>query len=337
MLCRATCGTVTALVTVFAVVDVSAGRYRIAAILGVFALLNFVVLCVYSRFRHLEAFSLFLIVSCGALCLYLGATGGTENSGILWFACYPVLMFSMLKVRIAIVASFIMLLSISLIFFIPGNPLYKATYPEFTKIIGIASFMLIGGFTSFQAYSREQSALAVSRLNSELSHIASTDEVTQLPNRRDLSLRLEFECKRAKRTSDEFSILLCDIDYFKRINDNFGHVTGDIALQAFSRLLESRFRDTDSVGRWGGEEFLAILPATNLAQAIALADDVRKCICRASLLPNMPNRLVTVSIGVASSVEKSDATELVSLADSRLYQAKERGRNRVMPEPSSIV
>lgn len=332
---RAMCATVTFIAVLFAIKDAILGNTHIALILCAFASSNMIALAVYSRYEELQGLGYFLLFSCGSLCIYLVATGGTDNSGILWMASYPVLMFSILRVKIAAIAVFGLLLTVVCILYWPNHVFYSASYNNYTKLAGIGSYLLITAFTLYQGRSREVSAIAVARLNHELNYIASTDELTSLPNRRDMSLRLDFECRRSKRTGEEFSVILCDIDYFKKINDSFGHSVGDQALQAFSKLLQSRFRDTDKVGRWGGEEFLAILPNTGIEEATALADQVRRCICQASLFPNMPNRLVTMSGGVASSAESSDATELVILADQHLYEAKNGGRNCIRPKPKN--
>lgn len=332
---RAMCSVVTVIIFIFMVIDAARGQIVIAVVLACFVALNIMAMSIYSRIQSLNVFSFYLTLSCGALCLYLVASGGTEDSGILWLPAFPILMYSILKVHSAVVVNCGMAIIICYIFFVPHNPFLLAEYTFFTKFIGLASFTLSSAFTFFQASARERATTVVASLNHELSYIASTDELTQLSNRRDMSLRLEFECKRSKRTSEEFSIILCDIDYFKKINDSFGHNVGDQALQAFSGLLISRFRDTDSAGRWGGEEFLAILPNTTLEEAILLANKVRKSICQASLFPNMPNRLVTMSAGVASSKESLDPIDIVSIADKRLYEAKDAGRNRVRPQSQS--
>ncbi len=331
-LSRATSASITLMIIVFAVRDAYFGNTQMALTMATFGGVNVIAMALYERVRALEIFGYFLTLSCGLLCLYLVATGGNQNAGILWLSCYPVLMFSILSVRVALISTLSVLVLTALLVFVPGNAFFSAEYNIYHKISAIGSYVLITGFTFYQARAREKSTYAVSRLNRELSYIASTDELTQLPNRRDMTLRLEFESRRAKRTGEAFSIILCDIDYFKKINDSFGHSVGDQALQAFSTLLQSRFRKTDKVGRWGGEEFLAILPNTSLDQAITLADEVRTSICQASLFPNMPNRLVTMSAGVACSRQTLDPGELVSLADALLYEAKNSGRNRVRPQ-----
>jgi len=223
------------------------------------------------------------------------------------------------------------------ILFFASAPLYTATFDTFIKFIALSSFTLSSTFAFFQAHARTTSIEENDRLNQELQYIASTDELTELANRRDMSARLEFEQKRSNRSGAAFSVIIADIDYFKRVNDNFGHDTGDTVLKAFADVFSARFRDTDKVGRWGGEEFLVILPNTTLAEAGNIADAVRKSVSQTGLLPNMPHRLITMSAGVASSSEAEDVAELLKLADDRLYEAKDSGRNRIKPDPSPVV
>lgn len=332
-LSRVTCALATLLIVLFALRDALIGNASIASTLALFASTNIIAMLLYSRYKSLELFGFYLLLSSSTLCFHLVAQGGTENSGIFWLATYPVLAFSIVPVRIGLIAIIIMLFAISLTLFIPDNPFYTAIYASHIKLASIGAYILVSSFTYYHANEREKSVISIAQLSRELSHIASTDELTHLPNRRDMALRLEFECRRAKRTGEHFSIILCDIDYFKKINDSFGHAVGDQALQAFSNLLDSRFRETDKVGRWGGEEFLVILPYTELDEAIELANNVRRDICQAVIFPNMPNRLVTMSAGVANSEQSFEPGELVNIADTNLYDAKNSGRNRVKPDP----
>lgn len=297
-----------------------------------FATLNVTAIMLYQHFRNIDLFGHYLLVSFSVICLYLVSTGASHDTGLLWFPCYPVVIYSVLRLRVATIANILMATAVVLIIFFASAPLYKATYESYYKVIALATFALTSTFSFFQAHWRTTSISENDRLTRELHFIASTDELTGLPNRRDMTARLEFEVKRGKRSQSEFSIILADIDYFKKINDNFGHDVGDHVLTEFASVFSSRFRSTDKVGRWGGEEFLVILPNTGLQEAIMLAGEVRKSVSQSSLIPNMPNRLVTMSAGVSSSKEIKEISELLKLADNRLYEAKDAGRNRIKPE-----
>jgi len=162
--------------------------------------------------------------------------------------------------------------------------------------------------------------------------MAITDPLTGLFNRRHFQELLKKEFGRVQRYSTPFSILMLDIDHFKRINDRFGHQAGDSVLREFASLISSSIRkDIDIVARWGGEEFIVLLPQTTLDEARETALRLLSKVSsfRFSALP--PTKNVTTSIGVASAPSEGvDSVEkLIKLADNALYKAKELGRNRV--------
>jgi len=174
------------------------------------------------------------------------------------------------------------------------------------------------------------------RLADHLLDISIHDGLTRLLNHRAILERLDDEMLRAERYQSELSVVLCDVDRFKAINDAHGHLTGDTILKAFAARLKAGLRSTDLVGRYGGEEFLAILPAASLEAAAAVASRVcRQLIERPVAVPGALREVsVTASFGVASRAEVSgprEIQELIGLADDRLYQAKADGRSCVRP------
>lgn len=187
----------------------------------------------------------------------------------------------------------------------------------------------------------------LSQSNRELAVLSTTDNLTGLSNRLHIESLLENELERQKRYGHGFSVMILDVDHFKLINDRHGHLTGDSVLQQIARLLESNTRETDMIGRWGGEEFMIILPETSGQLAYRLAEKLRTAIA-AEQLQGIDH--VTVSIGVSESISQGDilATadeqdqngaihqpvlsprQLIMQADNALYQAKESGRNQVV-------
>ena len=163
--------------------------------------------------------------------------------------------------------------------------------------------------------------------NRTLERLAKTDALTGLPNRLASNEALHYEFAQMKRGKQAYSVLLADIDAFKAINDTWGHPTGDLVLKHVAGVLRSALRETDFVGRFGGEEFLMILPMTDHNTALQVAEKVRAAV-EASTVE--PVARVTVSIGLeqAYSAQK-DEKEAVASADEWLYQAKQRGRNRI--------
>jgi|GEM_PF-2822167 len=163
--------------------------------------------------------------------------------------------------------------------------------------------------------------------NRQLEQMARRDALTQLHNRLAANERLREEFLRMKRSGVEYAVLLIDIDHFKRVNDTYGHEIGDKVLQHAAQLLSAATRTTDFVARFGGEEFLIVLPGTQEAGARAMAEKVR-CALADSSIP--PVGQVTLSIGLSMSLGE-DANEDVAVrrADMALYRAKQAGRNRV--------
>ncbi|MGE5389594.1 MAG: diguanylate cyclase [Deltaproteobacteria bacterium] len=164
------------------------------------------------------------------------------------------------------------------------------------------------------------------KLNQILQTQANTDDLTGIYNHRFIFQRLREEVERADRYHLPLSIMMLDLDYFKRINDKFGHQVGDIVLTRVAQTLKQTLRLIDIAGRYGGEEFMVILPQTSLEDAVQVAERIRERIAGISLEGIHPR--VSISIGVASFNEESES-ELLARADRLLYLAKANGRNRV--------
>ena len=164
----------------------------------------------------------------------------------------------------------------------------------------------------------------------KLERLANLDSLTGLYNRRAISGKLRDLINRANRYKEDFSLVMLDIDHFKKVNDRYGHLTGDEVLEKIATLIRRNIRDTDIVGRYGGEEFIIILPHTNLSSAWGVAERLRSIIEKAEMKDTTGNAfVVTVSQGLSCWERGEDADSLISCADEALYKAKEKGRNRV--------
>lgn len=158
-------------------------------------------------------------------------------------------------------------------------------------------------------------------------HKALHDALTQLPNREAYQERLSHEAKRWKRYGNPLSLAICDVDHFKKINDNFGHIAGDRVLKVISKAIRRRLRDVDFFGRYGGEEFVILMPETRGQDAQQVLDDVRAALADMAFQYRKEPLSVTVSIGVAEFTQGDTAERVFDRADRALYAAKAAGRN----------
>lgn len=167
-----------------------------------------------------------------------------------------------------------------------------------------------------------------SRLLKELERMAIQDPLTGLYNHRHLERCLRNEVVRSTRYHHNFMVMMADIDHFKKINDTHGHLYGDFVLKRMARLLEEGLRVTDTIFRYGGEEFLLLLPETNKYQAVRIAERLLESIRYHDFSCEGNRAQITLSMGAAEFPEEaSDFSGLIGLADRRLYRAKQAGRD----------
>jgi diguanylate cyclase (GGDEF)-like protein len=166
---------------------------------------------------------------------------------------------------------------------------------------------------------------------------ASMDSLTGLHNRAEILRVLERELNRMHRHGYTMSVLMIDVDHFKKINDQHGHPAGDEVLRHIGGVLQRTMRSYDDIGRYGGEEFIAVLPETNLNQAISAAERIRACIEQADIRYNKLQFKMTISVGAVSSFGTEDTPHgLIERADMALYAAKQSGRNCVCAFPNEL-
>jgi diguanylate cyclase (GGDEF)-like protein len=170
----------------------------------------------------------------------------------------------------------------------------------------------------------------VARANRELEKVAATDRLTLLANRYRLDEALESELYRAKRYGTVFAVIMIDVDHFKKVNDAFGHLIGDKVLVELAEVLRHHVRESDIAGRWGGEEFLIVLPMCEVHAARQMADKLRAEIENHAFSEQFAWGKQTCSFGVGVYEAGDTETSLIARVDAALYQAKHQGRNRVV-------
>lgn len=211
-------------------------------------------------------------------------------------------------------------------------------------IIGVGAVMLLAFYLVSHRYRRLMALLerrnehirqqreALKKANAELAALTHTDELTRLANRRLFNDTLAREYARWKRTETPLSLLVADTDFFKLVNDHFGHLTGDDYLRAIARVLESSVqRGTDLVARPGGEEFACVLPDTSIYDARLIAQRIQRGLAKIALPnPLAENPVLTISIGIATLVSGDySIDDLLSHADRQMYHVKRTGRNNI--------
>lgn len=197
---------------------------------------------------------------------------------------------------------------------------FEKNFNSRDMLIWIAFAFFLISFVLYRNY-------ALKKYNTKLSELSITDKLTQLYNRLKIDIELEKQKEYCNRYNTVFSVILIDLDLFKKVNDNFGHLAGDAVLVDFAKIIRNNIRAVDMAARWGGEEFLIICPNSINDDAVKLAEKLRLTIenHRFKALNNL-----TASFGVAQYKTPSSINALISNADKALYQAKESGRNRVI-------
>lgn len=164
------------------------------------------------------------------------------------------------------------------------------------------------------------------KIENKLKQLATIDTLTKIYNRYKINEIIDHQIARSKRYDEVFSLLMFDIDYFKKVNDTYGHYVGDLVLKKLSELVQRNIREVDSFGRWGGEEFMLLLHKANQDEAIFIAEKLRKLVQNYNI-DNLYK--ITISIGVTTFTKHDTKERLLQKVDNALYKSKEEGRNRV--------
>ncbi|MGH8151831.1 MAG: GGDEF domain-containing protein [Rhodanobacteraceae bacterium] len=271
---------------------------------------------------------LFTVAICACwmvLCLYSARYGGAVQieSLYLWIPVIYVFAFTLvghkssLAISLAILAVFV---GIGLPYLV-HDP--KAPYTNFTVQLYVVSAVLIAALYFFSSY---QHRLQLAQLTvGQLAQLSNTDELTRLPNRRRMASIIGGELARLAPGGVGFAVMLLDLDHFKAINDRFGHAAGDAALVALTARTRELLRGGDTMGRWGGDEFVVLVPDINHEDVSRKAHTLCHHV---AVEPLIDGHTLTISCGVATATAGDTCDSLLKRADMALYEAKRSGRNR---------
>jgi diguanylate cyclase (GGDEF)-like protein len=260
---------------------------------------------------------------------------GNQSFGLIWTICYPLFVIPILGIRNGMI-----MVCIFYSIIIPMAYLGIGEWDYgFWDIKGLVRFTIatlgVVYTTCFFELSANSAYKTIQEIREKekahliaLEKLSVTDQLTGLRNRRYFDDHFAIERKRAKRYNKALSLIMIDIDHFKKINDAYGHQVGDSVLQAFSNLLQENVRPSDTISRWGGEEFIILLPSTSSENAIVVAQKIQSAV---NLYHFSEVGNLTASFGVSNVEPNSNSNrDSVNQADQALYEAKKQGRNRVV-------
>jgi diguanylate cyclase (GGDEF)-like protein len=274
----------------------------------------------------------FLLFPLLLLMIYLVISGGINDTGPLWIFAMPATTLFLKGLRDGgIILSLFSIILITLLFGSDYLHISIANYSFDFRLRIVLVFLLVSMLTFAYAYSNQKLFSDMSTLTQKLSMMAEEDQLTKLQNRRGIQYQLEKLYEESKRTGKNFSIILCDIDFFKDINDRHGHQIGDQVLIEIAQIIKETIRRSDMAARWGGEEFLIVLPGASQREAYRVAEKIRQNVLKFLFYHQGQEVKVSLSSGVAQIKDAASIDDLIRQADDYMYQAKAKGRNITMP------
>lgn len=267
--------------------------------------------------------------------LLMWSLGGFANGSVvmIWaiFAPLAALFFIDLKAATRWMFAFLGLLLVSALFDQTFADLARPMPSDLNTLYFLMNlgcgFVLIALMLHYFVRDRESAYRKLQQSETHIRNLMLTDPLTGVANRRGLDERLAMEMARQTRYNQPLSIIMADIDWFKRVNDIYGHTMGDTALQAFARQVSDRLRATDFIARYGGEEFVLLLPNTGAEEGVALAERLREA--TKQLRFDQSDLNLTASFGVTVAQPGEGMAEVLSRADEAMYQSKSTSRDRV--------
>ena len=281
----------------------------------------------YYRFHDIARYV--ALMGLFVLGIYLIYSGGVNNSGPLWVYVIPSVTFAFFGLKRGVFLNGLFCIVLLFMLFFPNDVLLATTYSYEFKTRLIYVFLTIFALSGFYELARMRSYLQLKALTTKYEHQAQIDDLTLLPNRRSMRKTLKKEYRRTRSCDCIATIATFDIDKFKNINDNFGHEVGDKVLKHLSNVLRLNIRSQDSLARWGGEEFLLLLPDTREPEAIVLLESIRERVEKTPFEHGNVSIFITLSVGLCETSPDVDFNDTIKFSDIGLYRAKQAGRNTV--------
>jgi len=265
----------------------------------------------------------------GFLCLWLFNNGGEQGTAPMWYLLFPVLAL-FLQGHVFGMVSIGVLMGLTYLMANTDFGLDTYAYSDAFMQRLVAVYIAITALTYLFAYFRYQNETQLAKINEQLETMSNTDKLSGLLNRRGMEERLNHMMQTHARFQTPFSVIMMDIDGFKRINDEYGHLFGDYVIQAIAETCTRSLRQIDHVSRWGGDEFLLLMPGTGAEGAEVFAHRLREAINTSPFSLEGNSIQVTASFGICEHKGAKVIEKTISKADDFLYHAKQRGGNCVI-------
>ncbi|MDL2272248.1 GGDEF domain-containing protein [Desulfovibrio sp. OttesenSCG-928-I05] len=262
--------------------------------------------------------------------LLLGNTTDSLSGSVTWFILFPTMTMFSLGLRLGSLVFGLYYLFLLLLMLTPLSRYITMPLEESMRIRMLLAMLGAFVFSWWAEFIRENTRRALARSMERLEEEARTDVLTGLGNRRDFDAAFAWITAKFRRDMQPFSLAIIDLDWFKRINDTFGHAVGDKVLLHVSQVISRHIRASDRLFRWGGEEFTILMPGVGPEAAAAAAERIREAVAESPFMYEHVEISCTISVGLYSGTTTQDTDEALAIADKNLYAAKDSGRNRVV-------
>jgi diguanylate cyclase (GGDEF)-like protein len=312
---------------IFGSIYITNGNTLLGALELFFGLLLILNLYGYNIHDNQKIASLILLFSIYIMSLVIYVTGGIGNTGYLWLLFIPIFTFVLLEDKIAKVS----LIGYVLVLFFLETLHYIDVWNSPYSMAEVRQTFLVFGIFIYIIYFNEMLKMGVKKVlakkNAELKRLSTMDHLTNIYNRSYIFELVKIEMQRSKRNKKPMSLIFFDIDNFKNINDTYGHSRGDELLKRSCELFKNITRKVDTIGRWGGEEFIIVCSETDLDSAKDLCERLRY---ELSMHKFSFDEEITASFGVVQYNFTYSIDELIEKADNCMYEAKKSGKNKVI-------